>query len=329
MLRSRSSWPRTTRTTRTSRVKFFQHFFWIAGGDGPRRRHRDEMWDEEDGFFYDVLRLPDGSGARLKVRSLVGLLPLCAAEPCSKARCSSGSRTSCRRHRSGSSSATATAREHRRSATSPGSSGRRLLVARQRGQAAPHPGAHARRGASSSGRTASARCRRWHQEHPYTFESTGRSPSRGLRAGRVATPGMFGGNSNWRGPVWFPVNLLLMRALLQFHRYYGDDFTVECPTGSGHQMTLYEVARGARPSPDRQRSSAATTGGGRSTAVPRCSRTDPHWRDLSSSTSTSTATTAPGSAPRTRPAGPAWSRASCSCSPRATRRTGRGQPSGS
>ena len=82
---------------------------------------------------------------------------------------------------------------------------------------------------------------KWHEDHPYTIDVEGQAYSVGYEPAESRN-GMFGGNSNWRGPVWFPINLLLVRALLQFHRYYGDDFRVECPTGSGHEMNLYEVA---------------------------------------------------------------------------------------
>jgi hypothetical protein len=82
---------------------------------------------------------------------------------------------------------------------------------------------------------------RWHEEHPYELEVEGQE----FRIGYVpaeSDSGMFGGNSNWRGPVWMPVNVLIIRALLQYHTYYGDSFTIECPTGSGVRMNLFEVA---------------------------------------------------------------------------------------
>ena len=121
-----------------------------------------------------------------------------------------------------------------------------------------------------------------------------------------STTGMFGGNSNWRGPVWFPINLLLIRALLQHYRYYGNDLKVECPTGSGKMMTLFEVAG------ELSRRLASTflqdsEGGARSTAGPSSSRKTRTGVTSSCSTSTFTATTAPASAPPTRPDGPAWS----------------------
>ena len=88
-----------------------------------------------------------------------------------------------------------------------------------------------------------------------------------------STTGMFGGNSNWRGPVWFPVNLLIIRALLQHYRYYGDDFTVECPTGSGNQMTLFEVAQEIAGRLIAHVPAPAGRHAARCTAAPRCSST--------------------------------------------------------
>jgi hypothetical protein len=82
---------------------------------------------------------------------------------------------------------------------------------------------------------------KWHEDHPYTIDVEGQAHTVGYEPAESRN-GMFAGNSNWRGPVWFPINLLLIRALLQFHRYYGDSFRIECPTGSGHEMNLYEVA---------------------------------------------------------------------------------------
>ena len=143
---------------------------------------------------------------------------------------------------------------------------------------------------------------RWHLDHPYV--STWPESSTGAYEPAESTTGMFGGNSNWRGPVWFPMNLLLIRALLQHYRYYGDDLNVECPTGSGTMMTLFEVAQelSCRLVGTFLRDG---TGGVPSTAGPSSSRTTRIGATSSCSTSTSTATTAPGSVPPTRPAGPA------------------------
>ena len=220
-------------------VKFVQHWFQIASAMDPLGDHPDEMWDEEDGFFYDVLRMPDGTGRRIKVRSLVGLLPLVRHRGAAGRACSSGSR--------GSPSSCATT--SRRNAdllggTSdprvPGVDGRRLLalvdehklrrILERMLDEERFLGPHGIRSVS-----------KWHEEHPYTIDVDGQPYTVDYEPAESRS-GMFGGNSNWRGPVWFPVNLLLVRALLQFYLYYGDDFRIECPTGSGHEMNLYEVA---------------------------------------------------------------------------------------
>ena len=202
-------------------LKFVEHFFWIAAAVDPIGDHPDEMWDEEDGFFYDVLRLPDGTGQRLKVRSLVGLLPLCATTVI-RAGVLAALPRAARAASATTSTATATCSPPSPTRSCPASTGRRLLVARQRGQAAPDP----RRGCStrsgSSARTASAR------SPAGTSTTRTSSTSKGVAYAvqyepAESTTGMFGGNSNWRGPVWFPINLLIIRALLQHYRYYGDD----------------------------------------------------------------------------------------------------------
>jgi hypothetical protein len=198
----------------------------------------DEMWDEEDGFFYDVLRMPDGTGRRIQVRSLVGLLPLCATAVLP-------AKVLTRFPRVNEQLREYFARNEdllggTADPTVPGVDGRRLLalvnedklrrILAQMLDESRFFGPHGIRSVS-----------KWHQAHPYTIDVEGQPHSVDYEPAESRS-GMFGGNSNWRGPVWFPVNLLLMRALLQFHRYYGDSFRVECPTGSGHEMNLYEVA---------------------------------------------------------------------------------------
>ena len=142
---------------------------------------------------------------------------------------------------------------------------------------------------------------KYHQQHPYVLRVGGQE----YRVDYVpaeSDSGMFGSNSNWRGPVWFPMNVLLIRALLDFYRYYGDSFRVECPTGSGREMNLSEVA---------QEISERLIGlflrdgtaAGRSTAAPRSSRPTLTGATTCSSTNTSTATTGRAWAPATRPAG--------------------------
>jgi hypothetical protein len=218
-------------------LKFLEHDTWITsslvnlgGGMG--------MWDEEDGFFYDVLRLPDGCSQRLKVRSMVGLLPLCAA----------------------------TAFDGTLLAMYPEITERYLWFIEARPELAA--AFHDPRKVGPTGRHLFAvldetklrrvlarmldeneflspcgirSLSRYHADHPYVMNAGGQEYRVSYLPAESDT-GMFGGNSNWRGPIWMPVNALIIRSLLQYYGYYGDTFTVECPTGSGRQMTLYQVA---------------------------------------------------------------------------------------
>lgn len=200
--------------------------------------HRD-MWDEEDGFFYDVLRFPDGSSTRLKARSLVGLLPLCAVtvveqtvldqlpqfaeqfDALVKRRSHLTTHIFCPNKR--------------------GVAGRRLLAIMDETKLrrvlarlldeeeflSPH-------GIRSLSK--------YHQAHPYQFHWEGQTFTVAYQPGE-SDSGMFGGNSNWRGPVWMPINILIIRALLTLYTYYGEDFLVECPARSGRQHNLFQVAR--------------------------------------------------------------------------------------
>ena len=220
-------------------VKFAEHFYYIASA--MNKPGSDGMWDEEDGFYYDLLRLPDGSATRLKVRSMVGLLPLCATtiiEASTRERIPK---------------VTAHLNERLRRIpelsktihpTGPGHFG----VAERGVMALVNPerlrriltkmldeneflGPHGIRSLS-----------KFHERHPYIFH-TGGQEYRVDYLPAESNTGMFGGNSNWRGPVWMPVNALIIRALLNFYLYYGDNFKVECPTGSGKMMNLFEVSK--------------------------------------------------------------------------------------
>ena len=154
---------------------------------------------------------------------------------------------------------------------------------------------------------------RYHADHPYVIHAGGQEYRVSYLPAESDT-GMFGGNSNWRGPIWMPVNALIIRALLQYYIYYGDDFTVECPTGSGRQMNLYQVAEEIARRLGEHLPARTRTAGARSTAARGSSRTTRTGAIASCSTSISTATTAPASAPATRPAGPGSSPGSCTCS---------------
>ncbi len=256
-------------------IKFLDHFLWIAAamnGSGE-----DGMWDEADGFYYDVLRLPDGSARRMKVRSLVGLLPLCATtviEPWQREPV-----------------ADATAHIHARLRQMP--EALRFI----------HPSGPDHRGEGDRGIIAlldSNRLRRilsrmldeseflsphgirsiskYHETHPYVLWVNGQE-HRVDYAPAESTTGAFGGNSNWRGPVWFPINVLIIRALLNYYTYYGDQFKIECPTGSGRMMNLFEVARELS---DRLVSIFLRDKDGRRPVYggTEIFQSDPHWRDL-------------------------------------------------
>jgi hypothetical protein len=256
-------------------VKFSQHFLFIA--DAMNRRGGDGMWDEEDGFYYDLLRLPDGTARKLKVRSLVGLLPLCATSIIEKEQ------------RDRVPAAMATIRENQRRMpelmdsihpTGPGHFGvnergilalvtpdrlKRILTRML--DENEFLGPHGIRSIS-----------KFHKDNPYKFYVNGEEFRVDYLPAESNT-GMFGGNSNWRGPVWMPINLLLIRALQQFYIYYGDNFKVECPTGSGNMMNLFEVSK--------ELSSRITkiftrNEEGRRPVYGGAEKfqSDPHWRDL-------------------------------------------------
>jgi len=255
-------------------TKFAEHFLWIARAmnhTGP-----DGMWDEEDGFYYDVLRLPDGTATRLKVRSMVGLLPLCATtviEPWQRERVP-----------------------------------RVTEVLRERLQHMPdlrdsiHPTGPGHFGYGERGIAAlvnPVRLRRiltrmldekeflspygiralsrYHAKHPYVFNVNGQEYRVNYLPAESDT-GMFGGNSNWRGPIWMPVNALLIRALLSFYLYYGDNFKIECPTGSGNLMNLFEVAHEIA---NRLTRIFLQDQSGRRPVYGATAKfqTDPHWKD--------------------------------------------------
>ena len=240
---------------------------------------------------------------------MVGLIPLFAVETLEPEHAGPSCRSSARGS-NGSSTTAPTSPRWCRAGTSPVRGERRLLSLLRGHRMKCLPAAHARRDrvplrlrrprAVAVPRAASLRLR---LRRPAARRSATSRPS--------PTAGLFGGNSNWRGPIWFPVNYLLIESLQKFHHYYGDDFKVECPTGSGNFVTIEEVADELtrrltrlflRDEDGRRRSSATT----RSCRTIRTSAT------TCCSTNTSTATTAAASAPRTRPAGPAWSPSSCS-----------------
>jgi hypothetical protein len=256
-------------------LEFFERFFWIAAAVDPIGDHPDELWDEAEGFFYDVLRMPDGSGSRLRVRSIVGLLPMCATtviEPEVLERFPDLTRRL----------QTFLDRNGDLIGSIPdprvtGVGGRRLLslVDATKLRRILERMLDEDRFLSPHGIRSLSR---WHHMHPYEFDVHGQTYCVEYEPAE-STSGMFGGNSNWRGPVWLPVNVLILRALLQHYQYYGDAFTIECPTGSGHEMTLFEVAQELA---NRLISTFVRGEDGRRPVYGGTERfqTDPHWRDL-------------------------------------------------
>ena len=201
----------------------------------------DGMWDEEDGFYYDVLRHPDGVTARLKVHSMVGLLPLCAVTVVEQWQRERVSRLTEHMFRRLQSMPELFASVHATGPDHHGVSGRGILALanEDRLRRILSRMLDENKFLSPYGIRSLSR---YHVDHPYVFSVQGQEYQvRYLPA--ESDTGMFGGNSNWRGPIWMPVNILLIRALLQYYLYYGDNFKIECPTGSGNSMNLFEVAR--------------------------------------------------------------------------------------
>jgi hypothetical protein len=219
--------------------KFFEHTMWISGAMDRLGEQEDEMWDEADGFFYDVLRLPDGTAFRLKVRSMVGLLPLAAvalfeeAEYTKLTNFRQRARAFYGRHPE------LTANMHMPS--QPGAAGRGMssVFTEEKLRRVLAYMLDENEFLSPYGIRALSR---YHREHPFIFFYNGQEFRVDYLPGD-SNSGMFGGNSNWRGPIWMPVNFILLRALYQLYAFYGDSFKVECPTGSGQSMTLFEVAQ--------------------------------------------------------------------------------------
>ncbi|HQE82775.1 MAG TPA: glucosidase [Candidatus Hydrogenedentes bacterium] len=255
-------------------LKFAEHFYYIAAG--MNKPGWDGMWDEGDGFYYDLLCLPDGSSQRLKVRSMVGLLPLCATTVVEKWQ-----------------------QERIPHAFA-------LVLERVRRipelLATIHPTGPGHYGVAGRGVLAMVtpeRLRRiltkmldeneflgpygirslskFHQQNPFVFHVQGQEYRVDYLPAESNT-GMFGGNSNWRGPVWMPVNVMIIRGLLNFYLYYGDNFTIECPTGSGKMMNLFEVSREIA---DRLSRTFLQNEHGRRPVYGGTQKfqTDPHWRD--------------------------------------------------
>jgi hypothetical protein len=255
--------------------KFWEHFVYIAHAMNHRGHDGIEMWNEEDGFFYDVLHLSDGAHFPLKVRSMVGLIPLFAVETLEPELLD---------RLQGFKRRLEWFTTHRRDLTCqlasmrrPGMGERRLLslVGKERLRRILKVMLDEREFLSPYGIRALSR---YHLEKPYLLHANGDIHRVDYEPAESST-GLFGGNSNWRGPIWFPVNYLLIESLQKFHHYLGDDYRVEFPTGSGQMMTLWEVA--AELSRRLTHIFLHDENGRRPVhGATEKFQTDPHWRDL-------------------------------------------------
>ena len=255
--------------------KFWEHFLNIATAINHLGSDGTGMWDEQDGFFYDILHLPDGHHTPLKVRSMVGLIPLYAVETLDSETLDKLPGFKRRME---------WFLEHRPDLTgnvacmrTKGMGERRLMsiVGRDQLRRVLRVMLDEKEFLSPYGiRAVSQR----HREEPYVFGSNGAEHRVDYEPAESST-GLFGGNSNWRGPIWFPVNYLLIESLQKFHYYLGDDFKVECPTGSGQMMTLWEVA--GEISRRLNRTFLRGVDGRRPVhGASDTFQNDPHWRDL-------------------------------------------------
>lgn len=218
--------------------KFYNHFLFIADAINYSARHSESLWSEEDGFYYDLLKTADGASRPLKVRSLVGLMPLLAVTTIEpevlenltvfkrkmdwflKNRVDLCEKIACMR--------------------TIGVEGRRILsiVTKERLIKLLKLMLDENEFLSPYGIRSISK---YHQDHPFELQLDGKTFSVDYEPGESKSR-LFGGNSNWRGPVWFPINLLLIESLQKYHHYYGDDLKVEFPTGSGHYKNLWDVA---------------------------------------------------------------------------------------
>ncbi len=255
--------------------KFWEHFIYIAHAMNHRGKDGIELWDEADGFFYDVLHFPNGDHTCLKVRSMVGLIPLFAVETLEPELLEKLPGFSRRlewfiQNRPDLTANVACMK-------SPGRGERRLLaiVGPERLKRVLRVMLDESEFLSPYGVRALSRV---HREKPYVFNVNG-GEHRVDYEPAESRSGLFGGNSNWRGPIWFPVNYLLIESLQKFHHYLGEDFKVEFPTGSGRQLTLWQVA--AEISRRLTRIFLRDAGGRRPVyGAQEKFRADPHWRDL-------------------------------------------------
>ncbi len=219
-------------------TKFFEHFLYIAGAMANMAMESGGLWDEEDQFFYDVLKMPNDGSIKLKVRSMVGLIPLFAVEVLDHELLEAVPEFSKRmewflKNRPDLASLVSRWQEKNQD--------EKHLLSLLRGHRMKKILQRMLDESEFFSDYGIRAISKFHDQHPYEFWVDENRFSVEYTPGE-STTSLFGGNSNWRGPIWMPVNYLLVESLQRFHYYYGDDFKVECPTGSGVYMTLDEVA---------------------------------------------------------------------------------------
>ena len=254
-------------------TKFFEHFLYIA--EAINSRYGDQgLWHEEDGFFYDVIHCPDGRYIPVDIRSFVGLIPLYAVETLEPELLEKLPRFKRRmdwfiRYRP-------QLVKNIASLTRPGAGGRRLLSLVNQEQLT-RVMAHMLDEGKFLSDYGLRSLSKEHEATPFTFSVDGQTHTVSYQPGE-STSGMFGGNSNWRGPVWFPVNYLMIESLQKYHHYYGNSLQVELPTHSGQRRNLEEVA--ARLSRNLIKIFLRDENGQRAFSGDRdIFQSDPHWRD--------------------------------------------------
>lgn len=235
MLRMSLELAKENPTYQSLATKFFEHFLYIAGA---MTKEGLDLWDEQDEFFYDVLHTPDNNRTTMRIRSMVGLIPLFAVEVLDQELFDSMPEFTSRLQwflKNRPDLANLISRWNEKG------KGERHLLSLLRG----HRMKRLLRRMLDEGEFLSEygirALSRHHLNNPYKFYANGSEFSVKYTPGESDTS-LFGGNSNWRGPIWFPVNYLLIESLQRFHHYYGDDFKVEHPTGSGNMLTLREIA---------------------------------------------------------------------------------------
>ncbi len=219
-------------------TKFFEHFLYIAGAMNRMGDSGSGLWDEEDQFFYDVLKSPDEGSVKLKVRSMVGLIPLFAVEVLDDEILEMQPEFAVRLKwflENRPELAGLVSRWYEKG------KGEKHLLSLLRGHRMKKILQRMLDESEFFSDYGIRAVSKFHEQHPYEFWVNGNRFAVEYTPGE-STSGLFGGNSNWRGPIWMPVNFLIVESLQKFHYYYGDDFKVECPTGSGQYLTLREVA---------------------------------------------------------------------------------------